>query len=255
MAMEQLVYPLPQVRAESGVPAAPARPATVLVVDDEPPLVGLVRSYLEREGLRVIAATDGLTALELARDEQPDLLVLDVMLPGLDGLEVCRRLRQFSDAYVLMLTARAEEIDKVVGLSLGADDYVTKPFSPRELVARVKAMLRRPRHTHAPSAAPPPQRAGDLVIDRAAYELTRAGEPVPLTAREFALLALLAEHPGQVLTRTQLLDRVWGSDYYDDHVVEVHIANLRKKIEDDPARPHWIQTVRGVGYRFNGRET
>jgi DNA-binding response OmpR family regulator len=235
-------------------PPTPTRPTTVLVVDDERPLVELVRGYLEREGYQVIVATDGLTALDLARRERPDLLVLDLMLPGVDGLEVCRRLRQFSDAYVLMLTARAEEIDKIVGLSVGADDYLTKPFSPRELVARVKALLRRPRAFEL-AASPPPQRTGDLVIDRAAYEVTRAGAPVPLTTREFALLALLAEHPGQVFPRAHLLDRVWGSTDYDDHVVEVHIANLRKKIEVDPARPRLIQTVRGIGYRFNGQRT
>jgi DNA-binding response OmpR family regulator len=158
--------------------------------------------------------------------------------------------RQFSDAYVLMLTARAEEVDKIVGLSVGADDYLTKPFSPRELVARVKAMLRRPRNGTAEPEAPPPRHLGDLTIDTARHEVQRRGEPVPLTAREFALLATLAAHPGHVFTRAQLLERVWGSEFYDDHVVEVHIGNLRRKLEDDAARPHWVQTVRGVGYRL-----
>ena len=224
---------------------------TVLVVDDEQNLVELVQGYLQREGFTVLTAFDGPTALQLARSAQPDLVILDVMLPGLDGIEVCRRLRQFSDAYVLMLTARAEEIDKIVGLSVGADDYVTKPFSPRELVARVKALLRRPRSAlRGEPEVPAPQRAGELVIDRARYEVTLRGRPVPLTGREFTLLATLAEHPGRVFTRAQLLERVWGSEYYDDHVVEVHIANLRRKLEDDPAHPRYLHTVRGVGYRF-----
>jgi len=223
----------------------------VLVVDDEANLVELVQGYLAREGYLVLTAGDGHTALDLARDERPDLIVLDLMLPGLDGLEVCRRLRQFSDAYVLMLTARAEEVDKVVGLSVGADDYLPKPFSPRELVARVKAMLRRPRSTaSAEPESPPPQHLGDLVIDRAGHEVLKRGVPLALTAREHALLATLAAHPGRVFTRAQLLERVWGSDFYDDHVVEVHVGNLRRKLEDDPARPRWVQTVRGVGYRL-----
>jgi two-component system alkaline phosphatase synthesis response regulator PhoP len=222
----------------------------VLVVDDEENLVELVQGYLEREGYAVVSALDGPTAVALARDARPDLIVLDLMLPGFDGLEVCRRVRQFSDAYVLMLTARAEEVDKIVGLSVGADDYLTKPFSPRELVARVKAMLRRPRNGTAEPEAPPPRHLGDLTIDTARHEVQRRGEPVPLTAREFALLATLAAHPGHVFTRAQLLERVWGSEFYDDHVVEVHIGNLRRKLEDDAARPHWVQTVRGVGYRL-----
>jgi two-component system, OmpR family, alkaline phosphatase synthesis response regulator PhoP len=224
---------------------------TILVVDDEQNLVELVRRYLEQDGFAVLAASDGLSALELVRAQQPDLIVLDLMLPGLDGIEVCRRLRQFSDAYVLMLTARAEEVDKIVGLSVGADDYLTKPFSPRELVARVKAMLRRPRSGTALAAdVEPPQRLGELVIDRAQYEASYQGQVLPLTAREFELLAALAAHPGRVFTRGQLLERVMGSEHYDEHVIEVHIANLRKKLDDDPTQPRYIQTVRGVGYRF-----
>jgi len=226
----------------------------VLVVDDEPGLVELIRGHLEREGYAVLTAFDGLTALDLVRAEQPDVVVLDLMLPGLDGVEVCRRLRAFSDAYVLMLTARAEEIDKIVGLSVGADDYLTKPFSPRELIARVRALLRRPRGGAGTAPEmPPPQRFGDLLIDHGRHEVTRHGEPVPLTAREFALLVTLAAHPGLVFTRPQLLERVWGDEYFDDHVVDVHISNLRKKLEDDPERPRYVQTVRGVGYRFDGR--
>ena len=229
---------------------------TVLVVDDEPNLVDLVRSYLEREGYAVLSAADGPTALDLARTAQPDLVVLDLMLPGLDGVEVCRRLRRFSDAYVVMLTARAEEVDKLVGLAVGADDYLTKPFSPRELVARVKARLRRPRGGGAGAAgpeAPAARRYGDLVIDEARHEVTVRGAPVALTAREFALLGALAAHPGRVFTRDQLLERVWGNEYYDDHVVDVHVANLRHKLEDDSARPRYVETVRGVGYRFGAQ--
>ncbi len=222
---------------------------TVLVVDDEAKLVELVEGYLRREEFEVITALDGSTGLELARSKQPDLVVLDVMLPGIDGIEVCRRLRQFSDAYVLMLTARSEEIDKIIGLSVGADDYLSKPFSPRELVARVKAMLRRPR-TGATQEAPPPMRFGELIIDPGRHEVTRRGEMIELTGREFALLVTMASRPGQVFTRPQLLEQVWGDEYYDDHVVDVHIGNLRKKLEDDPANPHYVQTVRGVGYRF-----
>ncbi len=225
---------------------------TILVVDDEQHLAELVRDYLVREDYTVLTAGDGLTALALARDRQPDLIVLDLQLPGLDGLEVCRRLRQFSDAYVLMLTARAEEVDKLIGLAVGADDYVTKPFSPRELVARVKALLRRPRTGQPGAAAPPapPRRFGDLVIDEATHEARRGTAVLALTAREFALLTTLAAHPRRVFTRAQLLEQVWGDAYYDDHVVEVHVGNLRKKIEDDPARPRFVETVRGVGYRF-----
>jgi DNA-binding response OmpR family regulator len=224
---------------------------TVLVVDDEAKLVELVEGYLRRDGFDVLTAFDGPTALELARAQEPDLVVLDIMLPGIDGIGVCRRLRQFSDAYVLMLTARSEEIDKIIGLSVGADDYLTKPFSPRELVARIKAMLRRPRTgPEAVRESPTPMDFGDLVIDVARHEVTARGQQVGLTAREFALLATMAAHPGVVFARSHLLERVWGDEYYDDHVIDVHVGNLRKKLEEDPANPRYIQTVRGVGYRF-----
>lgn len=228
--------------------------STILVVDDEPNLIELVRGYLEREGFAVLTAADGPAAVEVVRSHRPDLIILDVMLPGFDGVEACRRIRQLSDAYVLMLTARAEEIDKIVGLSVGADDYLTKPFSPRELVARVKAILRRPRTLgeHVEDS-PPVQRFGDLVIDEGRHQVTVRGNAVLLTAREFSLLTVLAAHPGRVFTRAQLLERVWGDEYYDDHVVDVHVANLRKKLEDDPADPCYVETVRGVGYRFVGR--
>ena len=234
----------------------------ILVVDDETALVELVRSYLEREQYEVLTAADGRAALDLARAVHPDLVVLDVMLPGLDGIEVCRQLRQFSDAYVILLTARTEEIDKILGLTVGADDYLTKPFSPRELVARIKARLRRPRQTAAESSTSPaslddtpvPLHWDDLTIDEAQHEVTLRGQPVDVTAREFALLLALARHPGRVFTRTQLLERVWGDAYYDEHVVDVHIGNLRKKLEADLASPEYVETVRGVGYRFRRRQ-
>ena len=229
--------------------------ARLLIVDDEPNLVDLLHDYLSREGHEVATAADGPSGLEMARTFNPDLIVLDVMLPGMDGIEVCRQIRRFSDAYILMLTARTEEIDKIIGLSVGADDYVTKPFSPREVVARVKALLRRPRTGSGDAAAAvgstPPLRIGSLLIDEDAHTVTRAGSPVDLTAREFALLVTLARHPGRVFTRAQLLEQVWGDEYYDDHVVDVHIANLRKKLEEDAAQPHYIATVRGVGYRVS----
>lgn len=226
---------------------------SILVVDDEPRLRDLIRSYLEREGFRVLWAADGLSALDLVRQHRPDVVVLDLMLPGLDGLEVCRRLRTFSDAYVLMLTARAEEVDRIVGLEVGADDYLTKPFSPRELMARIRAMLRRPHGLHAVGLpdVPLPQRFGDLVIDHGRHEVSLAGTRITLTMIEYALLTTLATHAGRVFTRNQLLERVWNTDYFgDNHVVDVHITNLRKKLGDTPSEPRYIETVRGVGYRF-----
>lgn len=231
----------------------PSAPAKVLVVDDERPLVELVSSYLAREGFSVVQAFDGRAALELARVESPDLVVLDIMLPEIDGLEVCRQLRLFSDAYVLMLTARTDEIDRVVGLSVGADDYLTKPFSPRELVARVRAMLRRPRTMAGPTASVEHETIvfGELEIDYGAHEVRRGGIPVSLTPIEFSLLETLSSRPGIVYTRDQLIEHVWGHDFYgDEHTVDVHVSNLRRKIERDPAQPAWIETVRGVGYRF-----
>ena len=211
----------------------------VLVVDDERPILDLVRGYLEREGYAVSVAEDGAAGLESARSGRPDVVVLDVMLPGLDGFEVLRQIRTFSDAYVIMLTARADEVDRVVGLSVGADDYLVKPFSPRELVARVKALLRRPRSGRAllPS---------DLTVDPARRNVTVHGASVALTATEFDLLALLAREPGVVVTRPELLVGVWGAEFVgDDHLVDVHVANLRRKIGTG-----FIETVRGVGYRL-----
>ena len=221
----------------------------ILIVDDEAPIVELVRTYLEQDGLEVIEAHDGPGGLQSIRDQAPDVVILDVMLPGLDGLEVLRQARTFSDAYVIMLTARVEEVDRIVGLSVGADDYLVKPFSPRELVARVRALLRRPRGDRV--AASDSWRAGDLEVDARRHVVAVGGAPVELTAIEFDLVASLIRERGVVFTRQQLLDRVWGMDYVgDEHVVDVHLANLRRKLGDDPAKPRFIETVRGVGYRF-----
>jgi DNA-binding response OmpR family regulator len=222
------------------------QPPRVLVVDDEAPIVDLVRGYLEREGFVVESATDGPSAIEAVRASVPDVVVLDVMLPGLDGIEVCRRIRTFSDAYVLMLTARGEEIDRIMGLTVGADDYLVKPFSPRELVARVKALLRRPRRGEVAVGVPV-----GLELDEARRVVRVDGASVDLTALEFDLLAVLARDPGVVVGRQSLLDRVWGPEFVaDDHLVDVHIGNLRKKLGDDSSQPRFIETVRGVGYRL-----
>ena len=220
----------------------------VLVVDDEPPMVELVGEYLRSEGMEVAIARDGPSAVIAARDRRPDVIVLDVMLPGLDGFEVLRRVRTFSDAYVIMLTARAEEIDRIVGLSVGADDYMVKPFSPRELVARVKALLRRPRMT---SAGGGHLELGDLVINEPTRTVSVHGDPVGLTTIEFDLLLTLARDPGVVFARQRLLDRIWGMDYVgDEHVIDVHLGNLRRKLGDDATRPRFVETVRGAGYRL-----
>lgn len=232
--------------AASGPGAARRR---ALVVDDEPPLVKLVGDYLEREGFEVVTASDGSRAVELAREAQPDVIVLDLMLPDLDGVEACRRIRTFSDAYVIMLTARAEEVDKLIGLSVGADDYLTKPFSPRELIARIRALLRRPREPGR--EAETRRRFGDLTIDPTAREVLRDDAPVELTRLEFDLLDTLSASPNVAFGRAQLIERVWGSDWFgDEHVVDVHIANLRRKLGDDPRAPRYVGTVRGVGYRM-----
>ena len=239
--------------AVSGSAGGPAARPRALVVDDEAPLLALVRSYLEREGFEVTTAADGERAVELVRERAPDVVVLDVMLPGIDGIEACRRIRAFSDAYIIMLTARAEEVDKIVGLSTGADDYLTKPFSPGELVARVRALLRRPRQAASP--APPPRRFGDLVVDPLAREVRLDGNAVELTRLEFELLDALSESPRVAFSRAQLLERVWGPGWFgDEHVVDVHIANLRRKLGDDGAAPRFVRTVRGVGYRMGSGE-
>jgi two-component system alkaline phosphatase synthesis response regulator PhoP len=220
----------------------------ILVVDDEPKIVKQARDYLERGRFRVITAGDGKTALAMARHERPDLIVLDLNLPGMDGLDVCRALRRESDVPIIMLTARAEETDRLIGLELGADDYIVKPFSPRELVARVRAVLRRVRGgVHTPGLI----RAGDLEIDLQGHRVTRAGETIGLTRIEFNLLAVLAQHPGQTFTRAQLLDRLHGVAYDGyDRSVDAHIKNLRRKLETDLAEPRYVLTVYGVGYKF-----
>jgi two-component system alkaline phosphatase synthesis response regulator PhoP len=221
---------------------------TILVVDDEPKIVKQARDYLERGGFRVIEAGDGKTALVRARSERPDLVVLDLNLPEMDGLDVCRALRRESDVPVIMLTARVEETDRLIGLELGADDYITKPFSPRELVARVRAVLRR---VHGGVHQPGMIRAGELEIDLEGHRVTRAGESIRLTRTEFNVLAILAQHPGQTFTRAQLLDRLHGVVYDGfDRSVDAHVKNLRRKLEPDPAEPRYVLTVYGVGYRF-----
>ncbi len=227
-------------------------PIRVLVVDDEESLVELVTRYLEREGFEVHAAYDGDSALERARAVEPDVIVLDLMLPGTDGVEVARQIRTFSDAYILMLTARTEEIDRIVGLSVGADDYVTKPFSSRELVARIQAMLRRPRTGRASSGVQPgARRFGHLTIDPDAREVWVDGDPVELTKLEFDLLDSLSSEPNVVFSKQRLLDTVWGSaSYRDEHVVAVHVANLRRKLGDGAEGSRYIRTIRGVGYRM-----
>ena len=222
-----------------------------LVVDDEEHLARLVADYLAREGFTTQIALDGERALELARTQRPDVVILDLMLPGIDGVEVCRELRTFTDAYVIMLTARAEEVDKLIGLAVGADDYLTKPFSPRELTARVKAMLRRPRTSRPGETGGPVRQFGDLIIDPAAREVHVAGKPVGLTRLEFDLLDTLSAQPRVAFSRRQLVEHVWGDTWFgDEHIVDVHIVRLRRKLGDDTTTPRYVRTVRGVGYRM-----
>lgn len=229
----------------------------VLVVDDEPALVELVAFNLRKAGFDVNTAADGAAALVAARSWNPQVVVLDVMLPGLDGFEVCRELRKWSAVPVLMLTARKEEVDRVVGLELGADDYLTKPFSPRELVARVRALLRRvrlDRETAAAGLAGGVLESGSLRIDLERHDVTVEGRSVDLTPTEFRLLSQLAQHPGRVYGREDLLRVIWGDDFFgDERTVDVHVRHLREKVEPDPAHPQLILTVRGVGYRFSPR--
>ena len=225
----------------------PAGPARVLVVDDDPTVAEVVAGYLDRAGYLVDRADDGPTALAQAGEHRPDLVVLDLMLPGMDGLEVCRRLRGRGPVPVIMLTARGDEEDRILGLEVGADDYVTKPFSPRELVLRVESVLRRSRPPGAPTR---PLRAAGLTVDPAARRATRDGGELSLTLREFDLLSFFLRHPGRVFSREDLMREVWGWEFGDLSTVTVHVRRLRGKVEDDPARPRLIRTVWGVGYRF-----
>jgi DNA-binding response OmpR family regulator len=225
----------------------------VLVVDDEVALAGIVETYLVREGFTVDVVHDGPSALDTARLREPDLVVLDIMLPGMDGLEVCRQIRSFSDAYIIMLTARDEEVDKIIGLSVGADDYLVKPFSPRELIARVRAMLRRPRmvvaHRDGLDAEIAPLKFGALTIDTVARTANVDGNDINLTRTEFDLLATLAERPRRAFSRRQLIEAVWGEQWYgDEHIVDVHVGHLRQKLGDNASNQSYVRTVRGVGY-------
>ena len=223
----------------------------VLVVDDELPIVEVIAYNLRKEGYLTCTAIDAEQCIEVVRTEKPDLIILDVMLPSASGFEVCRALRRQSSVPIIMLTARADETDRVVGLELGADDYITKPFSIRELMARVKAVLRRAQPNEIPAAAV--VKAGQLPIDSHRYEVTVDGKKVDLSPKEFDLLRFLVTHPGQVFSRQALLDRVWGADaYVEDRTIDVHIRWLREKIEPLPSRPERLLTVRGVGYKFRG---
>ncbi len=220
----------------------------ILIVDDEKKLVSVVRGYLEQAGFNVAVAYDGPQALAVFRHEKPNLILLDLNLPGLDGLDVARTLRKESNVPIIMLTARVEETDRLIGLELGADDYIVKPFSPREVVARVRAVLRR---TGGETAAPEVLHAGELTLDLGKHTLTTNGGPVDLTPTEFDLLTALMQNPGRAFTRLQLLDRVQGESYEGyERTVDAHIKNLRQKIGDDPKNPRYILTVFGVGYKF-----
>ena len=257
----------------TGVPnTAPSGPSSgqptgahgrrALVVDDSPEFARLVSELLRREGFEVEACADGETGVDSAKALLPDLVILDLTLPGIDGIEACRRMRTFSDAYIVMLTGRTEEVDLLVGLAVGADDYVTKPFSPRELIARIRTMLRRPHIGVRTTASEAPasitrehasdvRRFGTLTVDPVAREVAVEGRAVHLTKTEFDLLEILTSNPRSTFSRETLLQRVWGTSWYgDDHVVDVHVANLRRKLGDVPTKPRFVRTVRGVGYRL-----
>lgn len=223
-----------------------AEKTRILVVDDETVLAGVVANYMDRTGFEARVCGDGAEAVRVVGEWEPSVVLLDLGLPSLDGVEVCRRIRQFSDCYVIMLTARDEENDTLAGLSAGADDYVTKPFSVREVVARVEAMLRRPRY----KVRHPQRTFGDLTVDPESREARMAGSPIELTRTEFDLLLAFSAKPGSVLTRRELMDEVWGEGWVgDNHVVDVHVGNLRKKL-GEPVEPRFILTVRGVGYKL-----
>jgi DNA-binding response OmpR family regulator len=220
-------------------------------VDDELSLIRVVAGYLEHEGFVVTTAADGEQALAAARRDPPDVVVLDLMMPGIDGIEVCRQLRTFTDAYVIMLTARSEETDTLIGLSVGADDYMTKPFSPRELTARIRGLLRRPRTTGQAAGGQGVRTIGDLSLDSQSRQVHVGQTAVELTRTEFDLLDALTARPKFAYTRRQLIERVWGPDWFgDEHLVDLHIAHIRAKLRDDAATPRFVLTVRGVGYRM-----
>lgn len=224
---------------------------SILVVDDEESIRNIVESYLKAEQFTVYTATDGVNGLASFRRYKPDFLILDIMLPGMDGLEVLQHVRRESDAYVILLTAKSEELDRVIGLTVGADDYLTKPFSPRELVARVKTILRRDRSHKTNSAPVEIYTFEHIILDTTRHIVTRDGQEIDLTPLEFDVLRVLVQHAGRVLNREQLLELVWGQNFYGEvRVVDVHIGHIRQKIEDDPSNPQFLVTVRGVGYRF-----
>ena len=232
--------------------AAPARPR-VLIVEDEESLLFTLAHSMKREGYTVFTANRGDDGLKLAREEKPDLILLDVMLPGMDGIQVCRLLRRDSDVPIIMLTALGGESDRVAGLDTGADDYMPKPFGMRELMARVRALLRRSAPRAVPDTGPSVVRSGDLQLDRARHEVIRDGRVLRMKPKEFELLLFFLEHPGRVFSREQILNEVWGYDFYGGpRTVDVHIRWLRQKIEDDPANPTRLKTVRGSGYLFEG---
>lgn len=248
--MTTLRDPGPLRATQNGV--GPSSAVRVLVVEDDPSVAEVVGRYLERDGFVVSGASDGREALGRAVAAAPGLVVLDLSLPGLDGLEVLRRLRALAPVPVVILTARGEESDRVQGLELGADDYVVKPFSPRELVARVRAVLRRTSGSGASGGLPDVLRAGELEVDPRAREVRVNGRPVALTAREFDLLVFLMTRRGRVCSREELLEQLWGVRHGDNATLTVHVRRLREKIEDDPSAPQRITTVWGVGYRFDG---
>ena len=224
---------------------------SILVVDDEESIRKVVQAYLEAENFEVYTASDGSQGLASFRRYQPDFVILDIMLPGMDGLEVLQHIRRESEAYVMLLTAKSEEMDRVIGLTVGADDYLTKPFSPRELVARVKTILRRDRAYQPDSAAVEVYTFTHIILDNTRHILTRDGEEIDLTPLEFEVLKVLIQHAGRVLSREQLLEQVWGQNFYGEaRVVDVHIGHIRQKLEPDPANPQYLVTVRGIGYRF-----
>lgn len=232
-------------------------PARILVVDDERALAQILGSYLVKAGYEVHYAVDGLGSVAAARELDPEVILLDLGLPGLDGIEVCRQVRTFSDCYILMLTARDDETDRIIGLGVGADDYIGKPFSPREVVARVSAVLRRPRQSRAtsPEESAEKRQFGDVLIDPGLREVWVGDRRLSLTRTEFDILDVLSSNPRATLTRRQIIDRVWNTEWVgDDHVVNVHIANLRRKLGDDPIEPLYLLTVRGVGYRMGRPE-